>query len=225
MREFKEIFKKMSNFDRIFAIVFAISLISIQLITGSTPISLICGILGICYVVLVRLQHRYSMIFGIIQAVIYCTISFKAHIFGDFMLNTYNIIFMSYGYVQWSKNENKNGLEIIDLNKKQVVKLLLCMSLVYITMVVVLKQANGFNFYLDGLTATLSMTGLFLMSNRYRQNWIVWNINNTFHMILWITLMLEGNKNAPVMISLFGVYLINSIVGTIQWYGKKNKKN
>lgn len=220
MKEFKNIIKKMSSFDKIFAVVFAIALISIQLITDSTLISLFCSGLGIMYVILVRLGHKYSLVFGAIQALFYCIISFKSGIFGDFMLNTYNVIFMSYGYLQWNKNSKNNELKIRDLDKKQAVQVLLAMALVYVSLVVVLKQANGFNYWLDAFTTTVSMTGLYLTANRFRQCWIAWNVNNVFSMVLWTTLLLNGNANAPIMILMFFMYTCNSVIGYIQWKNK-----
>lgn len=221
MKEIKNIIKQMTNFDKVFAILFSISLISIQLITDSTMISLLCSCLGIAYVILARLGHRFSMIFGAIQALLYCMISFKATIFGDFMLNLYNVIFMTYGYIQWNKNKKNNQLEIRDLDKKQSLKVIIIMIIIYTTLVLILKKANGYNYFLDAFTTTVSMTGLYLMAMRFRQCWIAWNINNIFSMILWTTLLLNGNANAPVMIAMFFCYTCNSILGYIDWYKKK----
>lgn len=220
MGEFKNIIRKMTNFDKVFAIVFAVSLITVQLITDSTLISLFCSCLGIGYVLLVRLGHKFSMVLGAIQALFYCIISFKSGIFGDFMLNAYNVIFMTYGYIQWNRNANNDNLEVRNLTKKQSFQVLLGMIVVYISLVVILKQANGFNYYLDAFTTTMSMTGLFLTANRFRQCWIAWNINNIFSMLLWTTLLLNGNKNAPIMIFMFFCYTCNSLIATRQWYKK-----
>lgn len=124
MKELRNLWKSFTKFDKVYTILFTLSLIAVQLITDSTLVSLVCALLGIGHVILVRKGHRHAMSFGAIQALIYCIISFNAKIYGDFMLNLYNVVFLSYGFIQWKKNSNNNQLEIRKLDKSNIIKVL-----------------------------------------------------------------------------------------------------
>lgn len=217
MKELKNLWKSFTTFDKVYTVLFTLSLIAVQLITDSTLVSLVCAVLGIGHVILVRKGHRYAMILGAVQSLIYCIISFNAKIYGDFMLNLYNVFFLTCGFIEWSKHSKGNQIEIIKLTKAKAIEVLVSTFVIYFGLVIILKVLGGFNPYLDATTTTLCIVGVWLMSNRYIECWVALNLNNIISVGLWITLLLSGNPNAPVMMFMFGCYLVNSIYATIQW--------
>lgn len=217
MKELKNLWKSFTTFDKVYTILFTLSLIAVQLITDSTLVSLVCAVLGIGHVILVRKGHRYAMILGAVQSLIYCIISFNAKIYGDFMLNLYNVFFLTCGFIEWSKHSKGNQIEIIRLTKAKAIEVLISTFVIYFGLVIILKVLGGFNPYLDATTTTLCIVGVWLMSNRYIECWVALNLNNIISVGLWITLLRSGNPNAPVMMFMFGCYLVNSIYATIQW--------
>lgn len=223
MKELKKLWNTFTTFDKVYTILFTLSLIAVQLITDSTLVSLVCALLGIGHVILVRKGHKYAMLLGAIQSLIYCIISFNAKIYGDFMLNIYNVFFLSYGYIQWSKNSNGSQLKIRRLSKHRALQVSLMAFGIYGLLVIFLHMVNGFNPYLDATTTTLCIMGVYLMSNRYLECWVALNLNNIISVVLWTTLLLKGNPNAPVMMFMFGCYLVNSIYATKQWLDQLKK--
>lgn len=217
MKELKNLWKSFTTFDKIYTVLFTLSLIAVQLITDSTLVSLVCAVLGIGHVILVRKGHRYAMILGAVQSLIYCIISFNAKIYGDFMLNLYNVFFLTCGFIEWRKHSKGNQVEIIRLTKAKAIEVVASTFVIYFGLVIILKVLGGFNPYLDATTTTLCIVGVWLMSNRYIECWVALNLNNIISVGLWITLLMSGNPNAPVMMFMFGCYLVNSIYATIQW--------
>lgn len=217
MRELKNLWKSFTTFDKVYTVLFILSLIAVQLITDSTLVSLVCAVLGIGHVILVRKGHRYAMVLGAIQSLLYCIISYNARIYGDFMLNVYNVFFLSYGFIQWKNNSNGSTLEIRKLTKPDAIKVVGMTFVVYACLFTILSISGGFKPYLDATTTTLCIIGVYLMSNRYIECWIALNLNNIISVGLWITLLLSGNPNAPVMMFMFGCYLVNSVYATLQW--------
>lgn len=217
MKELKNLWKSFTTFDKVYTILFTLSLIAVQLITDSTLVSLVCAVLGIGHVILVRKGHRYAMVLGAVQSLLYCIISYNARIYGDFMLNVYNVFFLSYGFIQWKNNSNGSILEIRKLTKPDAIKVVGMTFVVYACLFTILSISGGFKPYLDATTTTLCIIGVYLMSNRYIECWVALNLNNVISVGLWITLLLSGNPNAPVMMFMFGCYLVNSIYATIQW--------
>ena len=217
MKELIKLWKSFGVFDKVYTIVFTLSLISVQLITDSTLVSLVCALLGIGHVILVRKGHRYAMILGAIQALFYCIISFKAKIYGDFMLNAYNVFFLTCGFIEWKNNSKGNQVKIMKLTKAKAIEVVICTAVIYASLVIILDVWGGFNPCLDATTTTLCIVGVWLMTNRYIECWIAFNLNNLISVVLWLTLLMNGNSNAPVMMFMFGCYLVNSIYATIQW--------
>lgn len=217
MKELKNLWKSFTTFDKVYTILFTLSLIAVQLITDSTLVSLVCAVLGIGHVILVRKGHRYAMVLGAVQSLLYCIISYNARIYGDFMLNVYNVFFLSYGFIQWKNNSNGSTLEIRKLTKPDAIKVVGMTFVIYAYLLIILSISGGFKPYLDATTTTLCIIGVYLMSNRYIECWVALNLNNIISVGLWITLLLSGNPNAPVMMFMFGCYLVNSIYATIQW--------
>lgn len=217
MKELKNLWKSFTTFDKVYTVLFTLSLIAVQLITDSTLVSLVCAVLGIGHVILVRKGHRYAMVLGAVQSLLYCIISYNARIYGDFMLNVYNVFFLSYGFIQWKNNSNGSTLEIRKLTKPDAIKVVGMTFVVYACLFTILSISGGFKPYLDATTTTLCIVGVYLMSNRYIECWVALNLNNIISVGLWITLLLSGNTNAPVMMFMFGCYLVNSIYATIQW--------
>ena len=81
MQELKKLWNTFTTFDKVYTILFTLSLIAVQLITDSTIVSLFCALLGIGHVILVRKGHKYAMLLGAIQSLIYCIISFNRRCF------------------------------------------------------------------------------------------------------------------------------------------------
>lgn len=217
MKELRNLWNSFTKFDKVYTILFTVSLIAVQLITDSTLVSLVCAILGIGHVILVRKGHRYAMVLGAVQSLLYCIISFNAKIYGDFMLNLYNVVFLSYGFIQWSNNTKDNQLALARLTKRDMLALFDIVATVYVGVLIVLQLVGGFNPYLDATTTTLCIIGVFLMSKRYIECWIALSLNNIISVVLWTVFWLKGNSNAPVMMFMFGCYLINSVYAHKQW--------
>lgn len=223
MKELRNLWNSFTKFDKVYTILFTLSLIAVQLITDSTLVSLVCAILGIGHVILVRKGHRYAMVLGAVQSLLYCIISFNAKIYGDFMLNLYNVVFLSYGFIQWSNNTKDNQLALARLTKRDKWVLFDIVVTVYAGVLIVLQLVGGFNPYLDATTTTLCIIGVFLMSKRYIECWIALSLNNIISVVLWTVFWLKGNPNAPVMMFMFGCYLVNSVYAHKQWSDQLKK--
>ena len=57
---------------------------------------------------------------------------------------------------------------------------------------------------------------MYLLANKYQEQWLVWIVSNTANSILWFALMLGDISNIVVFL-MWLAYLINSIIGYISW--------
>lgn len=197
-----------------------LTLICIQFTTDSSVIALSTAILGIGYVLLVKYKNKYAMMIGAIQCLLYMTVAYQNKVFGDVILNTYNVLFLAYGWFSWSHSQaNNTKIEVRKLDRKGILNLIIITFLWYSVLVIILTTLGSYNPPLDALNTTCSTIAMFLATNRYSEQWIFWNLTNISSLVLYTTLFLSGANVLPLVI-MFGLYLINSIHATYLWYRK-----
>lgn len=197
-----------------------LTLIYIQFTTDSSLIALSTAILGIAYVLLVKYKNKYAMLVGCIQCLLYMIVAYQNRVFGDVILNTYNVLFLAYGWFSWSNSQaNNKKIEVRKLSSKGVINLIIIAFLWYSTLVILLTTLGSYNPPLDALNTTCSTIAMFLATNRYTEQWIFWNLTNVSSLALYTTLFLSGANVLPLVL-MFSLYLLNSIHATYLWYRK-----
>ena len=159
------------------------------------------------------------MTIGAIQCALYAILAFQNRVFGDVILNTYNVCFLTYGYFQWSKNSNGDEVETRKLTKKQLIILIAATIGIYSIMTLILIKLQSYNPYLDAFNTTFSCIAMFLCTTRFSAQWFYWNCTNISSLILYTSLWISGSNVLPMAI-MFSLYLLNSLHATYIWYKK-----
>lgn len=219
MNEIKQIYIKTTKIERIVTFLAIVTLIAIQLTTDSSLIAFGTAILGIGYVLSVKYKTRLAMILGAIQCTLYALLAFNNKVYGDVILNTYNVCFLIYGYFQWKQNSIKNEVEVRNINREEVVILTMITIFTYIILFMILGRLGGFKSYLDAFNTTFSCIAMALCCLRYKIQWFYWNCVNLSSLILYTTLWISGGNVLPLVL-MFAIYLLNSIHATYIWYKK-----
>lgn len=219
MTEIKNIINKTTFAEKIVTILGILTLIYIQLTTDSSFIALTTACLGIAYVLLVKYKSKHAMTIGAIQCALYAILAFQNRVFGDVILNTYNVCFLTYGYFQWSKNSNGDEVETRKLTKKQLIILIAATIGIYSIMTLILTKLQSYNPYLDAFNTTFSCIAMFLCTTRFSAQWFYWNCTNISSLILYTSLWISGSNVLPMAI-MFSLYLLNSLHATYIWYKK-----
>lgn len=181
-------------------------------------VAAICGILS---VVLCAKGKKSGFIFGLVNVIFYAIISFNNLYFGEVMLNTFFYIPMNIiSYFIWSKHNNIETQEVKtrSLTVKQIIISGLIILVITFIYHLFLVSLGGAMTYLDGLTTILSIFATLLMAARYAEQWLYWIIIDAITIVLWIV------AGSPVMIVMWGAYLINAIYGYLCWLLKSGKK-
>lgn len=220
MQEIKNIIKNMSNIEKMITIIAVIALIGIQFTTDSSLMAFITAILGIGYVLCVKYRSKYAMVLGVIQCALYAMIAFNNKVYGDVFLNTYNVCFLAYGFINWKNNSTEGKVNVRMLDKKGVMILGLFTIITYSIMFMLLSKFNGYTPYLDAFNTTFSCIATYLCCMRYRVQWVYWNCVNISSVILYTSLWASGSNVLPLVL-MFTLYLLNSLHAAYIWY--KNK--
>ncbi|MGL6184809.1 MAG: nicotinamide riboside transporter PnuC [Clostridium chrysemydis] len=199
-------------------LLFIISLLIVQFTTGSTLLGLATGILGIFYVILVRMGSKWCYILGGMQMLMYIFIALNSRFYGDVTLNTVNFILQFIGWYNWSKREDSNGVVIPkNLTMGQTSGLITVWIVIWILGTYILHILGGNTPYLDSFATVTSILAMILSINSYRQQWILWCGHNLVATIMWILAITRGELNATSMAIMMFAYLCNSILGYKHW--------
>ena len=82
----------------------------------------------------------------------------------------------------------------------------------------VLEGLGGAMTMLGGASTVLSVFGTLLMALRYSEQWFFWIVVDVITVVLWC---FAGD---PVMIAMWGAYLVNAVYGYLTWLNKSGRR-
>lgn len=186
---------------------------------GYATIDLVAAFCGICSVVLCAKGKRSGFVFGLVNVTGYAFISFHNQYYGEVMLNILfyvpsNIV----AYVMWTKHkdEDRGGKEVKAraLTVAQLVASCAAVAAVTVGYHFVLEYLGGAMTLLDGASTVLSIFATVLMALRYSEQWFFWIVVDAITVVLWCV------AGDPVMIAMWGAYLVNAVYGYLMWLNK-----
>ncbi|SDI81855.1 nicotinamide mononucleotide transporter [Chryseobacterium taeanense] len=167
---------------------------------------------------------------GIISTLIYVYILFNFGLLGDCMINVYYTVMSIYGWILWAKNSNDHiHVEVSWASKKEWFYgiLLFALSLILVTVVYYYKPFidNQFSMrnirlglyhldwgnWLDVVTTSIFLVGMWFMAKRRVENWIFWIIGD----FICIPMMIY--KGLGITSVQYLVFTIMAIQGFITW--------
>lgn len=167
---------------------------------------------------------------GIISTLIYVYILFNFGLLGDCMTNVYYTVMSIYGWILWAKNSDDHvHVKVSWATKKEWVYaiLLFALSLILVTVVYYYKPYidNRFSMesidlglyhldwgnWLDVITTSVFLVGMWFMAKRRIENWIFWIIGD----FICIPMMIY--KGLGITSVQYLVFTIMAIQGYITW--------
>ena len=182
--------------------------------------SIISSVAGVAYVLLVAKERRIAFIFGAINVLLYGLILLKESVYGGVIYNiVYSLPMMIYGYFAWGKKAKEKNSGVKNLSKKTRIILVIVFAIAIVVYSQILKYMGGNQTILDSITTLLGFLGIYLMTNKYMEQWQTWIIVNFANVLMWVILVQQDITNLPVLL-MWLIYLINSIYGYIVWKNK-----
>ncbi|MGL6038696.1 MAG: nicotinamide riboside transporter PnuC [Soonwooa sp.] len=177
---------------------------------------------------------------GIISTVLFIYIMFVFGLLGDMLINVYYTVMSIYGWILWRQNTNDNihiSVEKASPKDWKNAIILFVGSLVFVGLIYYYKPFIDNNFtmdnvklglyhldwanYMDIVTTSLFLVGMFLMAKRIVENWIFWIIAD----LICIPMMLY--KGLGITSLQYFVFTFMATVGYIEWLKtwKNQRKN
>ena len=167
---------------------------------------------------------------GIISTLIYVYILYNFGLLGDCLINVYYTIMSVYGWILWAKNSDDHvHVDVSWATKKEWVYgiLLFALSLILVTIVYYYKPYidNQFSMknvnlgiyhldwgnWLDVVTTSVFLVGMWFMAKRRIENWLFWIIGD----FICIPMMIY--KGLGITSVQYLVFTIMAVQGYITW--------
>lgn len=175
---------------------------------------------------------------GIVSTFIYVYILFNFGLLGDCLINVYYTAMSIYGWILWSKNSEDNiHVEVTWATKKEwfFAIILFIISVIFVTAIYYYKPYidNHFSFegvnlglyhldwanWLDVLTTSIFLVGMWLMAKQRIENWIFWIVGD------FICIPMLIYKELGITSVQYLVFTIMAILGYMNWKKSFKEKN
>ena len=197
------------------------------IINHDSIIAVISALCGISYTFLAGKGKISCYLFGVTGSGFYAYLSFINALWGNLILYLcYYIPMQILGIFRWRKHLNKNSQEIekTKLSTRSRVVLVTLLFFASVITILVLKYFNGSNPIIDGVTSILSVAGMYLTVRRAIEQWIIWLVVNFLTAIMWIEVLIQGEKVYATVI-MWVVYFLFAIYFYIKWRKELLKNN
>jgi len=151
---------------------------------------------------------------GIISAVLYVLVFFRAKFYADMGLNVYYFFISIYGWIVWAKGREPSGskMPIKRLNVRMAVILTGITLALFILIGFVLKMYTDSPIpFGDALTTAGSITATWMLARKYLEHWIIWIAVDALSIGLYIY------RGLYPTVVLFLVYTTMAVIGFIEW--------
>jgi nicotinamide mononucleotide transporter len=196
----------------------------IEGLKGTTPVEYIAVFAGIASVWYSWKENILVYPVGLVNTMIYIYLSLKGDLFGEASVNLYYTIMSLYGWIIWTKKDQKKNivLHITFSNQREWIYEILFFSGFYIVIYFALQylktdfSANTIPVA-DAFASATAYTGMWLMARKKVESWYWWIATNLSSIPLYFI------KGYVFTSFLFLVLLIMAFYGLVEWKQRARK--
>ena len=179
------------------------------------------AILGIIYLYLEYKASFRMWPVGILMSLFYTYVYITTKFYSFAIINIYFILAGIYGWIKWNKsNTEESSIELRHCPKKFFAPILLALVIVFIFLVAILRYFTDSPVtYGDSFVTTFSMVAMWMLAQRYVEQWILLIILN----IVSVFIYFQQDLYATTI--MYFIYSIVSCFGFIKWKNSVINKN
>ena len=180
---------------------------------------IIATVLGLIQGVLVMLNKRSNWIVYALQMVALVIFSYQAKLYGDMLQNVFYFFFCLFSWWMWKEGGIADKIKLLCYRDR-----LTALGFVVVGTVVgglCLSNTDDPMPFTDSFTTITTLVGLFLMSLRCVEAWVVWLVNDIAYMYQYFYLP----DQALYLFGLYVIWTIFAVVTFINWMRIYNKEH
>ena len=172
-------------------------------------------IVGLIYLWLEYKASIYLWIASIIMPAIYIFVYYDAGLYADSGINVYYLLAALYGWLIWSfkgKKHKAGELPITRIPTKVVLPLTAaCVVAFFAIAWILISFTDSTVPWLDSFTTALSIIAMWMLAQKYVEQWLVWIVVDLVSTGLYIY------KELNFTAALYALYTIIAIFGYLKW--------
>lgn len=178
-------------------------------------LEIIGTIIGLAYLYFEYKSSIYLWITAIIMPAIYIVVYYKAGLYADFGINIYYLFAAVIGWVYWlykqdgAKNK-KFPITRTPAKYHAIFSIVFIVSFIAIAWILI-QFTDSDVPYLDSFTTALSIVGMWMLTKKYVEQWLVWIAVDIVSAGLYIY------KGLYFTSALYILYTIIAIFGYLNW--------
>jgi nicotinamide mononucleotide transporter len=155
---------------------------------------------------------------GLVNTIIYVFLSVEGSLFGEASVNFYYTVMSIYGWILWTKKDQKHRtiLHVTNSSSKEWLQQLVFFSSFYVAIFFALTWAKNAFYantipFLDAFASATAFTGMWLMAKKKVESWYWWIATNITSIPLYFV------KGYVLTSVYYLVLLLLAISGLIEW--------
>ncbi len=170
-------------------------------------------VLGMLYLWLEYRANIWLWLVGMVMPVVHGVLYYQAGLYADSAMNVYYLLAGLYGWIVWFRApKRKDGGAIVHTPARRWPVLALAYVAVHgLIYWVLVTFTNSTVPFWDSLTTALSIIGIWMLSRKYVEQWLIWIVVNA------VTVALYVYKGIPVTATLYLIYLVMGVAGYRRW--------
>lgn len=176
-------------------------------------IEIIGAVIGIIYLILEYKANKWLWPVGVLMPIVYVWIFFESKFYADMGINIYYFFASIYGWIKWNRGKDEqNELSIRHTPTRYVLPLAVVGILLFSAIAFVLVRFTDSPVsYGDAFTTALSIVAMWMLAQKYIEQWWLWFAVNIVSCGLYVW------KGLYPTAGLFSVYSVISIFGYYKW--------
>lgn len=174
------------------------------------------AVIGLAYVISEYRADRWFWPLSLLMSAFYIVIDFSSGIYANGTICCYNFLMSVYGLLVWRGilgRRDRQERPITSCPRAYWLPILLAVALLAVGLFFLLRKLPDESAYpaIDALSSAISIVAMWMLSNKYWQQWIGWLIVEPMMVALfWLT----GNYASA---ALYVVYLLFCVMGIVKW--------
>lgn len=194
-----------------------LSQVIVYIFTKDSFLSFVSGIAGMVSVIQCSEKRLSFYFWSFLQMITYTIICFQENLHGKLVENGFYFLTMVIGLFVWWKNlDNEKLVKTKSLGVVSTIGILTASFGLFLVGYVVLSHFGDSHPFFDSSTTILGIVAQILMMLRYKENWVLWFIQDIICTAMWISI------ENWFMVAQYVFWTINCIYGFILW-GRKNQ--
>jgi nicotinamide mononucleotide transporter len=177
------------------------------------PLELTAVILGVANIVLLIRRSIWNYAFGIAMVILYFEIFREARLYSDMLLQIFFLVVQGWGWLAWARAGGMGGPVTVG-RMSATERWLWLVAVVAMTALWgsgMARLTDAAAPYWDAAVAMGSVAAQLLLVRRRIENWIGWILVDV------LAIGLYASRELWLTAGLYGLFLILSIVGFIEW--------